>query len=188
MAGLPQSRSGLRDAAARLSDVNELIAYSPNNGQSAEEERQLIDVNNDGLVDWVSGVRHYSPTTAVQRIPRAYFGVGPQGELTGPFPFAGGPYLCPSTIQGQQVSLCTGANALPAGWAIVGAATVRLNTGSGFSEPIYTPAPFWNDAARRRTGCAPRGRPVGSRETRTYRDFVDVNGDGRIDWVSTGYP
>ena len=170
-----------------LSNVNEVIAYAPNNNQSAEEERQLIDVNNDGLVDWVSGVRHYTPTTSVQRIPRTYFGVGPQGNVTGPFPFTGGPYLCLSTVQGQEVRLCTGANALPAGWAIVGAATVRLNTGSGFSEPIYTPAPFWDDANETANRLRASWTATSSRESHIYRDFVDVNGDGRIDWVSSGY-
>lgn len=168
--------------------IDPLLAYSPNDNQNAEEERQLIDVNDDGLVDWVRGVRHASPLSASDRIPELYFGVGPQGETTGPFPLAGGPYLCPSTVLGQSASLCAGANALPAGWAIVGAATVRLNTGSGFSAPIATPAPFWQDGDETANRLRASWTATGSRETHTYRDFVDVNGDGRVDWVSTGYP
>lgn len=180
--------SGFEASPRIFPAVDELIAYSPNNDQNAEEERQLIDVNNDGLVDWVSGVRHGSPLNATQRIPQTYFAVGPQGQQAGPYPLAGGPYLCPPAFQGQQASLCTGANALPAGWAIVGAATVRLNTGSGFSDPIHTPAPFWDDADETANRLRASWTASGSRETNTYRDFVDVNGDGRIDWVSSGYP
>jgi len=171
-----------------LPGVDALIAYAPFDGQNAEEERQLIDVNNDGLVDRVSGVRHGSPLVTSDRIPQVYFGVGPGGEQRGPFPLAGGPYLCPSPTPGQSFVLCAGANALPAGWAIVGAATVRLNTGSGFSEPIHTPAPFWDGASQTANRLRASWTASGSRETRTYRDFVDVNGDGRIDWVSSGYP
>ncbi len=179
--------SGFESAPLVYPAVNELIAYAPQDNQNADEERQLIDVNNDGLVDWVRAVKHDSPQASIQRIPETYFGVGPQGQLTGPFSLAGGPYLCAPTLPGEEASLCTGANALPPGFAIVGAATVRLNTGSGFSEPIYTAAPFWDDADETANRLRASWTASGSRETRTYRDFVDVNGDGRIDWVSSGY-
>ncbi|MFO0691311.1 MAG: SpvB/TcaC N-terminal domain-containing protein, partial [Myxococcota bacterium] len=180
--------SGFATTPRILPGIDPLLAYSPNDGQNAEEERQLIDVNDDGLVDWIRGVRHASPLNASDRIPELYFGVGPKGETTGPFPLAGGPYLCAPTVAGQTASLCAGANALPAGWAIVGAATVRLNTGSGFSAPIFTPAPFWQDGDETANRLRASWTATGSRETHTYRDFVDVNGDGRVDWVTTGYP
>ncbi|MBY0402009.1 hypothetical protein K2X89_17075, partial [Myxococcota bacterium] len=180
--------SGFATAPRILSSIDPLITYSPNDNHNAEEERQLIDVNDDGLVDWVRGVVHGAPLGASDRMPETYYGVGPNGETTGPFPLAGGPYLCPPTVPGATASLCTGANALPSGWAIVGAATVRLNTGSGFSAPIHTPAPFWQDADETANRLRASWTATGSRETQVYRDFVDVNGDGRIDWVTTGYP
>ncbi len=167
--------------------VDELISYSPFSDQNADVERQLIDVNDDGLVDWVQGVDHRSPLDDSPRLPKRYFGVGPQGQITGPFAFGSNVYLCPPTPTSLHAELCTGANALPPGFAIVGAATVRLNTGAGFSAPIHTPAPFWDDAddAANRLRAA---YTTTSRETRTYRDFVDVNGDGRVDWVSSAHP
>lgn len=180
--------SGFATTPRLLPGLDPLLTYSPNDNQNAEEERQLIDVNDDGLVDWVRGVRHASPLAASDRMPELYFGVGPNGETTGPFPLAGGPYLCAPTAAGQSASLCTGANALPAGWAIVGAATVRLNTGSGFSAPIHTPAPFWQDGDETANRLRASWTATGSRETHAYRDFVDVNGDSRVDWVTTGYP
>jgi RHS repeat-associated protein len=179
--------SGFEDVPVVLPAIDELIAYSPFSGQNADVERQLIDVNDDGLVDWVQGVVHREPLERTQRLPELYFGVGPQGQVTGPFAFGSNVYLCPPTPTSLRADLCTGANALPPGFAIVGAATVRLNTGSGFSAPIHTPAPFWDDADE----TANRLRAAystTSRETRTYRDFVDVNGDGRVDWVSTAHP
>lgn len=142
--------------------MDTLLGYSPNNKKSAAEERQLIDVNDDGLIDWVVGVDHAAPREASWRIPELYYGVAPDGTTTGPFPRAGGPYLCPPTRVDAEVSLCTGGNALPAGWAIVGAATVRLNTGSGFSEPVPTPAPFWQGRRDRESAAGVldrRGRP-----------------------------
>lgn len=179
--------SGFDGVPIVLPAIDELISYSPFSGQDADVERQLIDVNDDGLVDWVEGVDHRDPLERSQRLPKHYFGVGPQGQLTGPFAFGSNVYLCPPTPTSLRADLCTGANALPPGFAIVGAATVRLNTGSGFSAPIHTPAPFWDDADE----TANRLRAAystTSRETRTYRDFVDVNGDGRVDWVSTAHP
>jgi hypothetical protein len=185
-AGLEVSSIPVGLEPRRLSRRRELIAYAPHDNQNADEERQLIDVNNDGLVDWVRAVKHDSPQDSSERIPKTYFGVGPQGQLTGPFPLAGGPYLCPPILPDQEASLCTGANALPAGFAIVGAATVRLNTGSGFSEPIYTAAPFWDDADGEPTARFVDG--VRLARDAHHRDFVDVNGDGRIDWVARAYP
>ncbi|MEZ4331994.1 MAG: toxin TcdB middle/N-terminal domain-containing protein [Myxococcota bacterium] len=171
-----------------LPDMDTLLTYAPTDDKNAAEERQFIDVNDDGLVDWVRGVDHRSPREASWRIPELYFGVAPDGMTTGPFPRDGGPYLCPPTRIDAEVSLCTGANALPAGWAIVGAATVRLNTGSGFADPVATPAPFWQDGDESANRLRAAWVAEADRKAYTYRDFVDANGDGRIDWVTSGHP
>ncbi|MEZ4278469.1 MAG: RHS repeat-associated core domain-containing protein [Myxococcota bacterium] len=180
--------TGFETTALVLPAIDDLITYSPNNGESAAAERQLIDVNDDGLVDRVRGAEHRDPLENNDRMPELYFGVGPAGEITGPFAFGSGVYLCPPSGSSAWAPLCTGANALPAGWAIVGAATVQLSTGSGFSEPIPSPAPFWDDAHETSNRLRASWTASSSRETRTYRDFVDVNGDGRVDWVSSGRP
>ncbi len=180
--------TGFESVPFVLPAIDELIAYAPNTGANAASERQLIDVNDDGLVDWVRGAEHRSPLGSNSRMPELYFGVGPEGQITGPFAFGSNIYLCPPSASSDWAPLCTGANALPPGFAIVGAATVRLNTGSGFSAPIHSPAPFWDDAHETSNRLRAAWTASGSRETRTYRDFVDVNGDGRVDWVSTGRP
>ena len=180
--------TGFESEPLVLPAIDELIAYSPNTGVNAAAERQLIDVNDDGLVDWVRGAEHRNPLESNARMPELYFGIGPAGEVTGPFTFGSNVYLCPLSASSVSAPLCTGANALPPGFAIVGAATVRLNTGSGFSAPIHSPAPFWSDAHETSNRLRAAWTASSSRETRTYRDFVDVNGDGRVDWVSTGRP
>lgn len=180
--------SGFASVPDVLPAVDDLIAYSPFSGQSADVERQLIDVNDDGLVDWVQGVVHRAPLEGSQRLPQIYFGVGPEGQITGPFAFGSDVYLCPPTPTSLVAELCSGANALPPGFAIVGAATVRLNTGAGFSAPIHTPAPYWDDGHETANRLRASYFSSSSRETRTYRDFIDVNGDGRVDWVSSGHP
>ncbi|MAG29655.1 MAG: hypothetical protein CL908_02030 [Deltaproteobacteria bacterium] len=179
--------AGFEPEALVYADVNPLIAYSSFPDHNADEERQLLDVNGDGLVDWVSAPVHEHPLNRSKRIPNKYFAVDPYGEAWGPYDLDDGPYLCPTTSDYYQAVLCANPTGLPSGWAIVGAASVRLNTGWGFSEPIYSPAPIWaagSESANRLRGT---WTAYSSRDTHTYRDFVDVNGDGRVDWVHSGY-
>ena len=153
-------------------DDRSVLAFSmvPSNTTTQWREVQMLDINGDGLLDRIEGDAY---SDYPNRIPSKYFAVDTNGLAQGPFDVLEAKYLC---LAGTNVSLC----GLPAGWAIVGAVSVRLNTGSGFTDRIYSPSPFRNEPTfmhRLRTN-------IGER---TYRDFVDMNGDGRPDWVVTGH-
>ncbi|MEZ4352903.1 MAG: toxin TcdB middle/N-terminal domain-containing protein [Myxococcota bacterium] len=183
----PNTGSGFEVEPLVYADVDPLIAYASNPDHNAEAERQLIDVNGDGLPDRVSAPVHDDPLSPSKRVPTTYFAVDEQGGLHGPWTLGSGPYLCPMPGDFEQATLCANPAALPSGWAIVGATTVRLNTGAGFAEPIHSPSPFWrggHESANRLRGTWTESA---SRETHTFRDFADLNGDGRVDQVVTGY-
>ena len=169
-------------------DVDELLSYTSYDGVDADHERALIDVNSDGLPDWVAAPEHSNSLNGSRRMPHVYFAVSPEGTLVGPFDLEDAVVLCPNGNGSTQAVLCNGGAALPAGWAVVGAMTVRLNTGTGFSDPVYSPAPIWRGGNRSASRLRGTWEDATSKLTRTYRDFVDVNGDGRVDWVSSGYP
>ncbi len=179
--------AGFDTAPVLYPDVDDLISYTSYDGVDAAYERALIDLNSDGLPDWVAAPSHSNSLNSSRRMPHVYFAVVPGGELEGPFALEDEVYLCPNGSGTTQAVICDGGAALPAGWALVGAVAVRLNTGTGFSDPVYSPAPIWRNGNRSASRLRGTWEDSSAKLTRTYRDFVDVNGDGRVDWVSSGY-
>ena len=169
----------LRERAARLSRVDELIADSPQDGQNADEERQLIDVNNDGLVDWVRAVSTLDP-----RLERAHpadlFRRRAGGAADGTLSARRWPISVRRPAD-QEAALCTGANALRRA-SPSSARDGPAQYGLGFSEPIYTAAPFWDDADETRIDCAPRGR----RRARARRAPIATSSTSTVMGASTG--
>ena len=164
-------------------------------------ETQMIDLNGDGLPDRVEGAGFHDWTVTVPahpfgtktlryRAPLVYYAVDLEDAIHGPYALEGGPYLCPTITDAEAITLCHGASGyvLPEGWAIVPAMSVRLNTGAGFTDPIHSPSPFFFNAG----GSAPRLRASTTDFTAQtsfpFRDFIDMNGDGRVDWVASGAP
>ncbi|MFK7898952.1 MAG: toxin TcdB middle/N-terminal domain-containing protein, partial [Myxococcota bacterium] len=180
--------SGFETAPLVYSAMDDLLSYSSYDGVNADHERALIDVNNDGLPDRVAAPSHSNPLNGSSRMPHVYFAVAPDGALNGPHALEDEIYLCPNGNGSTQAEICGNGSALPAGWALVGALSVRLNTGSGFAPPVYSPAPIWRGGNRSASRLRGTWEDSTAKLTRTYRDFVDVNGDGRVDWVSSGYP
>lgn len=167
-------------------------------------ETQMIDVNGDGLPDRVRGAEFFSefiqisqrpprpPLSTWHRAPATYYAVTPENAVFGPYALDGGPYLCPEGVPAAnvRVSLCEqgGSPVLPSGWAIVPAISVQLGTGTGFTERIYSPAPY----AMATGGESPRLRSsavfTSAQSVFPYRNFVDMNGDGLVDWVASALP
>lgn len=170
---------------------------------SMAAEVQMIDINGDGLPDRVRGPGFHDWTVPDPRpsfgtrdlryrAPLDYFAIDQEGGSHGPYELDGGPYLC-SLDPGSStaaVSLCRsgGVVDLPAGWAIVPAMTVELNTGRGFSDRIYSPSPFMANALSSATRLRSSVVYTSVQSVFSHRDFIDMNGDGLVDWVSTGAP
>ncbi len=177
-----------RDAHAHLG-----VQHGGNDDQWTDPSVALFDVNGDGLPDLVEAAHidrvDSHPTS--RPIPRFYFLVYPDGESVGPFALDEG-YICRATdppIGGTREFpvLCPG-RSIPPGAAFVPAMSVRLNTGHGFSERVFSPAPTFETGERKEQSNHLRAFWVSNSPARIfrYRDFVDVNGDGRVDWVMTG--
>jgi hypothetical protein len=185
-----------------LETGDDFISYASNPiDYTIGHEVQMIDLNGDSLPDRVEGARFHDWTTTVpnppfgnnisrHRVPLKYYAVDLNDDLHGPYDLAGGPYLCPTDSNPEAMTLCFSGSgyALPSGWAIVPAMSVRLNTGAGFTNPLYSPSPFLFGSG----GTAPRLRSTyldnTAQRSFPYRDFIDVNGDGRVDWVTSGVP
>jgi RHS repeat-associated protein len=193
---------GFETAPTFLETGEDYLTYTSNpNTYTLGHETQLIDLNGDGLPDRVEAPRFHDwtsstsrpgdgITTTYHRVPLEYYTVDLNDGLHGPYDLSTGPYLCPTSAGSEAITLCHGASGytLPGGWAIVPAMSVRLHTGSGFTDRIYSPAPFLFNAA----GTAPRLRATTVDNTAqrsfAHRDFIDMNGDGRVDWVAAGAP
>jgi RHS repeat-associated protein len=194
--------SGFETTPQSFRTHEDIVTFTSNpNHYTLLPEIQMIDVNGDGLLDRVEGAHFYDwqdpnsgPSPAPDyRVPKTYYAIDLDDQLHGPYGLDSGPYLCASTTYPQARTLCPGPGgyALPAGWAIVPAMSVRLNTGSGFSQRLFSPAPFFKTAGfSDARGSAPRLRAAtfdaSAQTSFPFRDFIDMNGDGRVDWISSG--